>query len=44
MTQSAGQTSFDFGEWKREVVVGSAAGKRTLVLRDAQHEYVFTES
>jgi len=26
-----------------ELVVGSAAGKRTLTLRDAQHEYVFTE-
>lgn len=26
-----------------ELVVGSANGKRTLVLRDAQHEYVFTE-
>ena len=26
-----------------ELVVGSATGKRTLVLRDAQHEYVFTE-
>ncbi len=29
-------TGFDF-------VVGSAGGKRTLVLRDAQHEYTFTE-
>jgi CubicO group peptidase (beta-lactamase class C family) len=27
-----------------ELVVGSAGGKRTLVLRDAQHEYVFTEA
>jgi CubicO group peptidase (beta-lactamase class C family) len=27
-----------------ETVVGSADGKRTLVIRDAQHEYVFTES
>jgi CubicO group peptidase (beta-lactamase class C family) len=26
-----------------ELVVGTAAGKRTLVLRDAQHEYLFTE-
>ena len=26
-----------------ELVVGSAGGKRTLVLRDAQHEYAFTE-
>jgi CubicO group peptidase (beta-lactamase class C family) len=26
-----------------ELVVGAAGGKRTLVLRDAQHEYVFTE-
>ncbi|HEY5946561.1 MAG TPA: serine hydrolase domain-containing protein [Kofleriaceae bacterium] len=26
-----------------ELVVGTAAGKRTLTLRDAQHEYVFTE-
>jgi CubicO group peptidase (beta-lactamase class C family) len=26
-----------------ELVVGNAAGKRTLTLRDAQHEYVFTE-
>jgi CubicO group peptidase (beta-lactamase class C family) len=26
-----------------ELVVGSAGGKRTLTLRDAQHEYVFTE-
>lgn len=26
-----------------ELVVGSASGKRTLVIRDAQHEYVFTE-
>jgi hypothetical protein len=26
-----------------EFVVGSAGGKRTLVLRDAQHEYAFTE-
>jgi CubicO group peptidase (beta-lactamase class C family) len=26
-----------------EFVVGSAANKRTLVVRDAQHEYVFTE-
>jgi CubicO group peptidase (beta-lactamase class C family) len=27
-----------------EIVVGSAGGKRTLVIRDAQHEYVFTEN
>jgi hypothetical protein len=27
-----------------ELVVGAADGKRTLVLRDGQHEYVFTES
>jgi CubicO group peptidase (beta-lactamase class C family) len=27
-----------------EFVVGSAAGARTLVFRDAQHEYVFSES
>jgi len=27
-----------------ETVVGSAGGKRTLVIRDAQHEYVFTEN
>jgi CubicO group peptidase (beta-lactamase class C family) len=27
-----------------EFVVGSANGKRTLILRDAQHEYVFTEA
>ena len=26
-----------------ELVVGSPAGKRTLVVRDAQHEYTFTE-
>lgn len=26
-----------------ELVVGAAGGKRTLTLRDAQHEYVFTE-
>ena len=26
-----------------ELVVGSASGKRTLVLRDPQHEYVFVE-
>jgi CubicO group peptidase (beta-lactamase class C family) len=26
-----------------ELVVGSAGGKRTLTIRDAQHEYVFTE-
>jgi CubicO group peptidase (beta-lactamase class C family) len=27
-----------------EAVVGSAGGKRTLVIRDAQHEYAFTEN
>ena len=27
-----------------EAVVGSADGKRTLVIRDAQHQYVFTEN
>jgi CubicO group peptidase (beta-lactamase class C family) len=27
-----------------ETVVGAAGGKRTLVIRDAQHEYVFTET
>ncbi len=27
-----------------EFVAGEAAGKRTLVFRDAQHQYVFTES
>ncbi len=27
-----------------ELVVGSASGKRTLILRDSQHEYVFTEA
>jgi hypothetical protein len=26
-----------------ELVAGTASGKRTLILRDAQHEYVFTE-
>ncbi|HEY5936025.1 MAG TPA: serine hydrolase domain-containing protein [Kofleriaceae bacterium] len=26
-----------------ELVVGSGSGKRTLILREAQHEYVFTE-
>jgi hypothetical protein len=26
-----------------EVVVGESAGKRSLTMRDAQHEYVFTE-
>jgi hypothetical protein len=26
-----------------ELVVSSPAGKRTLVVRDAQHEYTFTE-
>ena len=27
-----------------EAVVGSAGGKRTLVMRDAQHEYTFVEN
>jgi hypothetical protein len=27
-----------------DFVVGTANGKRTLVMRDAQHEYVFTET
>jgi len=31
------------GVYGYEFVVGSAGGKRTLVLRDAQHEYAFTE-
>ena len=26
-----------------ELVAGTAAGKRTLTLRDAQHEYIYTE-
>jgi hypothetical protein len=26
-----------------EVVVGNAGGKRTLTMRDSQHEYVFVE-
>jgi CubicO group peptidase (beta-lactamase class C family) len=63
----AGQTVFDFGEWKSAMasrknddgtvsfitidptndgfafVVGEKAGKRTLTIRDGQHEYVFTE-
>jgi CubicO group peptidase (beta-lactamase class C family) len=68
VTQAAGSTTFDFGEWKSDVgtrknpdgtvslvttapgvigfelVVGAGAGgKRTLVMRDAQHEYVFAE-
>lgn len=66
VTQAAGVTTFDFGEWKSpvatrknpdgtlsfitiapgvigfEFVVGSGP-KRTLITRDAQHEYVFTE-
>jgi CubicO group peptidase (beta-lactamase class C family) len=64
---SAGQTTFDFGEWKSKVasrknddgtvsfvtidptnlgfefVMGERAGKRILIIRDGQHEYVFTE-
>ena len=67
VSQTAGVTTFDFGEWKSDVgsrknpdgtmsfitttpgvigfefVVGSGA-KRNLVVRDAQHEYVFTET
>lgn len=66
VSQAAGLTTFDFGEWKSEMasrknpdgtlsfvtiapgVVGfefvvGAGPKRTLVLRDAQHEYVFAE-
>ena len=27
-----------------EFVVGESGGKRTLVLRDAQHQYAFSES
>jgi CubicO group peptidase (beta-lactamase class C family) len=66
VSNDAGATIFDFGEWKSEVaskknpdgsvsfvtippgiyglefVVGSG-GKRTLTIRDAQHEYVFSE-
>jgi CubicO group peptidase (beta-lactamase class C family) len=65
---SAGQTTFDFGEWKSKVasrknddgtvsfvtidptnlgfefVMGERAGKRILMIRDGQHEYVFTEA
>jgi CubicO group peptidase (beta-lactamase class C family) len=65
---SAGQTTFDFGEWKSKVasrknddgttsfisidptnegfefVVGERAGKKVLIVRDGQHEYVFTEA
>jgi CubicO group peptidase (beta-lactamase class C family) len=65
---SAGQTTFDFGEWKSKVasrknddgtvsfvtidptnlgfefVVAERAGKRILIIRDGQHEYVFTEA
>ncbi|WP_165768643.1 hypothetical protein [Sandarakinorhabdus cyanobacteriorum] len=26
-----------------DLVVGSTAGKRSLIVRDSQHEYVFTE-
>jgi CubicO group peptidase (beta-lactamase class C family) len=35
--------SIDPGVGGLELVAGSAAGKRTLTLRDSQHEYVFTE-
>jgi len=27
-----------------EFVVGDRAGKRVLIIRDGQHEYVFTEA
>jgi CubicO group peptidase (beta-lactamase class C family) len=37
VTTSPGLEGFDF-------VVGAANGRRTLVARDAQHEYVFTEA
>jgi CubicO group peptidase (beta-lactamase class C family) len=64
----AGQTTFDFGEWKSKVasrknddgtisfvtidptnlgfefVVGERAGKKVLIIRDGQHEYVFTDA
>ncbi|RDD81842.1 class A beta-lactamase-related serine hydrolase [Dyella tabacisoli] len=30
--------------WSPELTVGTQAGQRTLMIRDAQHEYVFTES
>ena len=67
VSQAAGITTFDFGEWKSDVasrknpdgtmsfitvtpgaigfelVVGNGP-KRTLVIRDQQHEYVFTET
>ncbi len=36
LTTAPGGTGFEF-------VVGAAGGKRTLVARDAQHEYVFEE-
>ncbi len=36
LTTAPGGTGFEF-------VVGAAGGKRTLVTRDAQHEYVFEE-
>lgn len=41
-----GTTSFVLispGVIRLELVPGTVGGKRTLVLRDAQHEYVFTE-
>jgi hypothetical protein len=31
------------GGYGEELVVGNAAGKRTLTMRDTQHEYVFVE-
>ena len=41
-----GTTSFitiDPGTDGFEFVVGERAGKRILIIRDGQHEYVFTE-
>jgi hypothetical protein len=31
------------GLWMRELVAGQRDGKRTLTIRDGQHEYVFVE-
>jgi hypothetical protein len=42
-----GTTSFitiDPGTDGFEFVVGERSGKRVLVIRDGQHEYIFTES
>ena len=42
-----GTTSFitiDPGEDGFEFVVGNRGGKRVLIIRDGQHEYVFTET